>query len=193
MFPEKWKKEIITIPNLLSLFRIILIPVYIAVYLNATAQWQYLLAGSILSFSCITDLADGIIARRFHRITHVGKILDPLADKLTQFSLIVSLSARYPGLYPVLILFVAKECFQCSALLFFAQRGKVLPGALFAGKLCTAILFISLIFLVLFPELPSDAVFLLTLLDTVFLLYSFASYISAYFGKENCLTDLNQD
>ena len=84
MFSEKWKKEIFTIPNLLSLFRILLIPVYVNLYLEAKEDYQYLLAGSVLALSCLTDLADGIIARNFHMISNVGKVLDPLADKLTQ-------------------------------------------------------------------------------------------------------------
>lgn len=191
MFSEKWSKEITTIPNLFSLFRIALIPVYISVYLRATEQWHYYLAGSILAVSCTTDLVDGIIARNFHMVTNLGKLLDPLADKLTQFALILSLSARYAALYSVLGLFLAKELFQCGALLFFAQQGKALPGALFAGKLCTTVLFVSLIFLVLFPQLPPAGVWFLTCTDTVFLLYSFGSYLFAYFGSKNCLTDLN--
>lgn len=193
MFSEKWKKEIITIPNLLSLFRIILIPVYISIYLDATEDHQYLMAGSILALSCLTDMADGKIARNFHMISNVGKVLDPLADKLTQLALILSLSAKYTVLYPVLVLFLVKEIFQCSAFLFFAQKGKVLSGALMAGKLCTSILFVSLIFLVMFPRIPQNAVLLLTLADIGFLVYSFGSYLAAYFGKQNCLTDLNPD
>lgn len=192
MFSDKWKAEIITIPNLLSLFRIALIPVYVAVYLRATTQSQYFLAGMILTVSCLTDMADGIIARKFQKITNVGKILDPLADKLTQLTLILSLSAKYTVLYPILALFLAKEVFQCCALLVFAHRGKVLPGALWAGKLCTTGLFVSLIFLVLFPELSSKTVLILTVADTLFLLYAFGSYLFAYFGRQNQLTDWKQ-
>ena len=191
MFSEKWKAEIITVPNLLSLCRIALIPVYLSVYLHAREQRQYLLAGTILAVSCATDLADGIIARKFHMITDLGKILDPLADKLTQFALILSLSARYRGLYPVLCLFLAKELFQCGALLFFAQKGKALPGALFAGKLCTTVLFVSLILLVIFPQIHPRECWFLTLTNTAFLLYSFGSYLWAYFGSRNCLRDLH--
>lgn len=192
MFSEKWKKEIFTIPNLLSLFRIILIPVYMHIYLHATEDREHFLAGAILAISCLTDLADGIIARKFHMISNVGKLLDPLADKLTQLALILSLTASYPVLYPVLGLFLIKELFQGGALLFFAKKGKVLPGALFAGKLCTTVLFLSLILLVMCPRIPDSAVAILTLLDAGFLLYSFGTYIAAYFGKQNCLTDLNQ-
>lgn len=193
MFSEKWKKEVITIPNLLSLFRIILIPVYINIYLDATEDRQYLMAGSVLALSCLTDMADGKIARNFHMISNVGKVLDPLADKLTQLALILSLSAKYTVLYPVLALFLVKEIFQGGAFLFFAQKGLVLSGALFAGKLCTCVLFVSLIFLVIFPRMHQNAVLLLTLADIVFLLYAFCSYFTAYFGKQNSMTDLNSD
>lgn len=191
MFSEKWTKEVLTIPNLLSIFRMVLIPVYITVYLHAEDDLEYLLAGAILAFSCLTDLADGVIARKYQMITNLGKLLDPIADKLTQFTLILSLLAKYPLLYPILALFLAKELFQGGALLFFAQKGKVLPGALFAGKICTTVLFLSLIILVVFPRIAPKAVLLLILMDGAFLLYSFGTYLAAYFGKGNCLTDLN--
>lgn len=193
MFSEKWKKEIVTLPNLLSFFRIVLIPVYLTVYRNAASHGQYLLAGSILSVSCMTDMIDGMIARKCHMITNVGKVLDPLADKLTQLALILSLSGRYSALIPVLILFLVKECFQCGALFFFAQKGKVLPGALPAGKICTTVLFLSFIVLVLFPQLPSSAVTLLAATDLCFLLVSFSHYLMAYWGGDGFLTDLNRD
>ena len=63
MFIKNWKKEIFTIPNLLSLFRLVLIPVYANIYLNAKDNFAYFLAGAIMAVSCITDLIDGKIAR----------------------------------------------------------------------------------------------------------------------------------
>lgn len=190
MWSANWRREILTLPNLLSLLRILLIPVYVSVYLGATRHRDYLLAGVILSVSCLTDLADGIIARRFHMTTNLGKLLDPLADKLTQLALILSLSARYPGLYPVLGLFLVKETFQLGALVCFARKGKALSGALIPGKVCTTVLFVSLILPVLFPGLPEAAVNLLAATDTLFLLYAFLAYGAAYLGRGNRLEDL---
>ena len=106
MFIHHWKKEVFTIPNILSLFRIALIPVYVKIYLNATDPHEYFISGSILAVSCLTDLIDGKIARRFHMISTLGKILDPVADKLTQLALTMCLSIRYPTLRFVLLLFV---------------------------------------------------------------------------------------
>ena len=56
---KNWKKEILSIPNLLSLFRLALIPVYILIYLNATNAAGYYLAAAVLAVSCLTDLIDG--------------------------------------------------------------------------------------------------------------------------------------
>lgn len=193
MFSEKWKKEVFTVPNLLSLFRIGLIPVYVSLYRNAASRAHYFLAGSVLAFSCMTDIADGIIARKFQLVTNTGKILDPLADKLTQLALILCLSANYPVLYPILGLFALKELFQCGALIFFAWKGKALPGALWAGKVCTTVLFISLTVLVLFPQIGQNYVFGVTMVNAGFLLFSFKKYVSAYFGSCSCLEDLKRE
>ena len=73
---QNWKKQVFTIPNILSLFRLILIPVYIHIYLNAQSLADYHLAAAILAVSCLTDMIDGKIARHFNMISTVGKILD---------------------------------------------------------------------------------------------------------------------
>lgn len=193
MSEHKWKQEICTIPNLLSLFRILLIPVYMHIYLYADTDRDFLLAGSILALSCLTDMADGRIAREFHMISRFGKVLDPLADKLTQFFLILSLTKKYSLLYPMLALFVVKELFQLGTMVLFLCQGKALSGALYAGKLCTAMLFISLTVLILFPRLDKTFVFLLISLDTALLFYAFCNYLLAYFGKNTKLTDLETE
>lgn len=193
MFIKDWKKEILTIPNLLSLFRLVLIPVYVYIYLNATETYQYITAGTIMAVSCLTDMVDGKIARHFNMISTVGKILDPLADKITQFTLTVCLSLKYPVLRPVLILFVVKEFFQLIVGFINLRKGKMLPGALMAGKICTTILFVSLIALVLFPDMNPIAVDVIAIVDTAFLAISFISYILAYFGKNTKVQDLESE
>lgn len=191
MFKKDWKKEIFTIPNLLSLFRLVLIPVYIVIYLNATNVYQHIAAAAVLAVSCLTDLIDGKIARRYNMISTLGKILDPLADKATQFALTLCLSLRYPPLRPVLALFVVKESFQAIAGLVNLRRRKMLPGALMAGKVCTTVLFISLILMVLFPTMDPPIVDAIAIIDSVFLVISFISYIFAYFGKNTKVQDMD--
>ena len=190
MFIKDWKKEILTIPNLLRLFRLVLIPVYVYIYLNAERDSEYMLAGIIMAVSCITDMVDGKIARHFNMISHVGKVLDPLADKFTQLALILCLSAKYPILYPVLALFLAKEIFQLIVFIVHIRKGQALDGALMAGKICTTVMFVSLIALVLFPHMNEIAVDIIVLVDAAFLLNSFICYVLAYFGKNKKVQDM---
>lgn len=192
MFIKDWKRELFTIPNLLSFFRLVLVPVYVYIYLHAVTDDQYLIAGSIMALSCITDLIDGKIARHFNMISNVGKVLDPLADKVTQLALILCLSVRYRILYPVLFLFLTKELFQLFVCIYHLHKRKALAGALPAGKLCTTVLFVSLIALVLLPHLPSTLVDALVLTDALFLTISFISYFLAYYGKDKKLQDLQE-
>ena len=192
MLYKNWKKDIWSIPNLLSLFRLVLIPVYVSIYLHAETRAQYILAGCILAVSCLTDMIDGKIARKFNMITTLGKMLDPLADKLTQLTLTLCLSLKYPVLYPLLALLVVKELVQLALGVLFLRRGKMLSGALMAGKVCTTVLFVSLIALVLLPGMPGTAVNCIAVIDSVFLAISFISYLHAYFGKEVKVQDIER-
>lgn len=190
MFRNDWKQEIFTIPNLLSLFRLVLIPVYMNVYLHAQEPQEYYFAGAILAVSCLTDALDGMIARYFNSVTTLGKILDPLADKITQLTLIVCLSMRHTSLQPVCCLLVMKELFQLAAGMISLRNGRMLTGALVEGKICTAILFISLILLVMFPELSPAAVRGIAAADTFVLCVSFAGYLSVYLGHCSRFRDM---
>ena len=183
MLAKDWKKDLFTIPNVLSLFRLVLIPFYVVLYLRAEGPEDYFLAAGILAVSCLTDLIDGKIARHFHMISNTGKILDPLADKATQFTLIVCLTIqlRYPVLIFLTCLFVVKEVFQLVAGFLILRKGKILKGALIAGKISTAVLFVSLIILVLFPTIDVIALYAIVGVDILVLLVAFTAYIRVYF------------
>ena len=193
MIIKDWKKETFTIPNLLSFFRLILIPVYVTIYLKADEASDYVLAASILAVSCLTDMIDGKIARHFNMISTVGKILDPLADKLTQFSLILCLMAKHPILRYIVGLFFVKEIFQLVAGAINLRKGRMLKGALISGKICTTILFISLIAMVMLPDLDEKIITGITIIDGVFLLVAFADYVIAYFAKESKFQSVNTE
>lgn len=192
MFINDWKKDVFTLPNMLSFLRLMLIPVYVVIYLNAAEQPDYFLSGGILAVSCLTDMIDGQIARRFNMVSTLGKILDPVADKLTQLSLTICLSIKYPLLRLVLGLIILKESFQCIAGIAHLRKGKMLDGALPAGKVCTGVLFVSLIVLVVLPDLNPGLVNIIAITDLVFLSYSFLNYILAYFGNSPKVQDLKE-
>jgi len=192
MFIKDWKREVFTVPNLLSLFRLLLIPVYTVIYLEARQMADYILAAGILAVSCLTDMIDGMVARQFNMVSNVGKLLDPLADKLTQLSVTICLSVRYPVLRGVLILFVIKEVFQATSFYVLFRRGKVLPGALLSGKICTAALFLSFILLMLAPALPQRIVTVIAITDSAFISNAFICYFLAFFGKNQKLQDFQE-
>lgn len=190
MFNIDWKKEIMTIPNLLSLFRLVLIPVYVNIYLGATETWHYYLAAGILAVSCLTDMVDGQIARRFNMISNLGKLLDPIADKATQLALTICLASRYGAMIFMIILFLIKETFQLIAMALSLRKGKILDGALMSGKICTTVLFVTMTLMVMLPTMPEHIGNLMIALDIVFLLIAFGDYVIAYYGKESKVSDL---
>ncbi len=190
MIIRDWKKDLFTIPNMLSLFRLLLIPVYVVIYMQADSAADYGLAAGILAVSCLTDAIDGKIARHFNMISTIGKFLDPVADKATQFTLTVCLAIKHPVLWHLAVLFVVKEGFQLIAGIIQFRQGKMLTGALITGKICTAVLFISLIILVLMPDMNPVAIRWITLFDSVFMLISFSHYALTYFRKSPMIQDI---
>ena len=191
MLIKDWKKDLFTIPNLLSLFRLVLIPVYVVIYLNAQDDTDHYIAAGILAVSCLTDAIDGKIARHFNMISTVGKILDPIADKATQFTLIVCLAIRNPVLWILVCLFFIKECFQLIAGLMTLRKGQMLSGALISGKICTTVLFVSLIVLVMMPQLSETVIFAITTLDCVVVLITFICYARVYYTHSPMIQDLS--
>lgn len=120
---EENLNKVFTIPNILSFFRLILIPVLIWSYV---VKKNYAATGWILLLSGLTDIADGFIARRFHMISNLGKILDPVADKLTQATMLFCLFTRFPHMILPLVLMAFKELYMAvSGCLIIKKAGKV--------------------------------------------------------------------
>ena len=193
MIIKDWKKDLFTIPNWLSFFRLVLIPVYVSIYLKAEDMVDYAIAAGILAVSCLTDMIDGKIARHFNMTSTIGKVLDPVADKATQFTLTVCLAIKHPVLWHLAALFVLKEGFQLVAGILAFRHGKMLSGALITGKICTCVLFVSLIVLVLMPDLRPAIINGITIVDGGFMLVSFVHYALVYFKKSPKIQDLPSD
>ena len=100
------KKEIFSIPNLMGYFRILMIPVFCYLYIG---KQRYLAASAAVLLSSLTDLFDGKIARKFNMVTELGKLLDPVADKLTHGALALCLALRYPLMWALILLLIVKE------------------------------------------------------------------------------------
>lgn len=149
---EKYKHRIITIPNLLSFFRLLLIPVIIWLYVvKQNPAWTTL----VLALSGITDIVDGIIARKCHMVSNFGKAFDPVADKLTQIAMLFCLVSRFEWMLLPLVLLVVKEIFAgVTGLLVIRKTGKVL-GAVWHGKATTVLLYSMMLIHLLWFNIPA--------------------------------------
>ena len=146
------------VPNILSVCRILLIPVIvISIFLE-----NYILALIIFTISSLTDIIDGYIARHYDAITNVGKLLDPLADKLTQISLIASLVwSNAIGAW-ILIVLLIKELIMISGAAFLYGKSVVVYSRWY-GKLATVLLYISIVFTLLCKQLDITSGILINL------------------------------
>ena len=174
------RKDLFTIPNLMGYFRIILIPIFMAVYIGADSRADYIAAAAILGISGLTDCFDGKVARHFNMITEWGKVLDPVADKLTQAAVFISLSFRYPTMRYLVILFVVKEMFMGIMGAVMLKKGSMMDGARWYGKLCTAVLYGAMFMLLLVVDLSYFAAGLIISICIIMNIFSFACYIVYY-------------
>ena len=172
-------KENLTIPNILSTIRILMIPFVVIAYF----MQNYILAIVLLALSGLTDVADGFIARHFHQISDLGKILDPIADKLTQFTVVVCLAIDHHWLIPVAILFAIKEILTLIGAVIFVRRGNATPYARWWGKMTTVVLYITMGLCLLrdyLPSIPPEVTTVAVTLTIACLLFSFYNYLQVY-------------
>lgn len=174
------KKELFTIPNLMSYFRILLIPVFCYLYLTAQTRADYLWAAAVVLVSSLTDLFDGMIARKFNQVTELGKALDPVADKLSHAALAICLAVRYPLMWALIALMAVKEGYMAWMGLKFLKKGRMLDGAMWFGKVCTAVLFVGLLVLFVVPDMPSAVVNGLIVVMMFFMLVALCSYVPVF-------------
>lgn len=151
---SKYKDKIFTIPNALSMLRILLLPVFANSYMNAKTSKDYLIAALVLIISSLTDMIDGKIARRFNMISDLGKLLDPVADKATHLVIAICLCTHFTGMKSLVVLLFVKEGCMFLFCLYGYFKGHIWDSAQWYGKVSTAIVFTSFVLLALFPGMP---------------------------------------
>ena len=179
---EDFFKEYFSIPNIMGYFRIALALLYIWVYymtLEGAPYWPVIV---IIIVSGLTDLLDGKIARKFHMVTNWGKMLDPIADKITIGAIILSLVFKYKMILPMILLYVIKEGYMALAGSLLIKKGHKIEGAKFYGKVCTFVTYLILIAILLVPDMERRVVTGLIWINMAVMLYAFIRYIF-YYGK----------
>ncbi len=170
---ERYQKRIITIPNILSLFRLCLIPVIVWLY---CFQKDYIWTAFTLALSGLTDVVDGFIARKFHMVSDFGKAFDPVADKLTQIAMLFCLVTRFPLMLIPLIILTVKEILAATLNMLTIQKTGKVMGAVWHGKLNTVLLYATMLLHVIWGDIPTLVSNLLIGICTVMMLISAVLY-----------------
>ena len=168
-----YQKKIITIPNMLSFFRLCLIPVIVWLY---TVKQDHFLTLIILALSGVTDIVDGIIARKCNMISDFGKAFDPVADKLTQMAMLFCLVSRFPYMMIPFVLLVVKEVFTGITALITIKRTNTVKGAVWHGKLTTVALYSMMAIHLLWYNIPRTISLILVGICIGIMLMSFIMY-----------------
>ena len=168
--------RIFTLPNVLSIFRLLLIPLIIYFY----ETYHYVWAFGTLVLSGATDVVDGWIARTFHLVSDFGKAIDPVADKLTQIAVLLCLMPMKCW-WVVGILVLKEVSIGIMTLLTLHHTGMVY-GAGWYGKLCTAVIYLSMFVLMLWRTAPDWFLYADAALCACLILLAFVKYAIRYGG-----------
>jgi len=170
------------VPNILSLFRILLVPVFIIVYFSESCETK-LYAVLVYAIAALSDFLDGFLARRFKASSNLGKILDPLGDKLMTISVLVCITVDMIIPLWVVLIAGAKELLMAVGGYVMHRLAHVeIPPSNLIGKASTVIFFLVCVTLMLFREIPSAAATALISAAIVLMLVALVSYANTYFS-----------
>lgn len=175
----KNRNKNINIPNGLSILRILLIIPFVYYFMRN----ELVPAGIVLILSGLSDMFDGMIARKFNQFTELGQMLDPLSDKLTQGAVAVCLAIEQPVLIPLLGIFVLKEVLMVVAACLLIKKKKRPTGSRWYGKVATVLFYISFAVIVAMKiwnmENLTVTIVLLSI-TAAFMIYAFIQYFKIY-------------
>lgn len=174
------RKEIFTVPNLLSTVRLCLAILFLGIFERyGVGEYRRLLVGIIL-VAAFTDFLDGHIARSFHRVSRIGKILDPVADRAMQGVMIAYLIPRYPLAKLVLLLFVFKECYMTVAGWKVLMETRSEMEVQWHGRLNTIVTYAVVLLLLAGPRIPYSTSNILIGTCAICMVISFHMYASEF-------------
>ncbi len=175
-------KNIFTIPNIISFFRLLLIPLFVITYFKESISNHYIWSIVIVFISGISDIVDGFIARHCNMVSDLGKVLDPIADKLTQAVILLCLAINHTSMFlPFSVLFV-KELFTLFAAIHLLSNGTKPISSKWFGKLSTVVIFLTMVYTLIMdlysaPEIPY---YILLVLSIVCMIISITGYFKLF-------------
>ena len=177
---ELISNDLMTIPNAISFVRILLITPFVALFISK----MYIPAAVVILISGLSDCVDGYIARRFHQESELGKILDPLADKLTLIAVGVCLIFIEPYVLPLMIIMVIKDILMIIGGTIVIQKGIIPPKSVWYGKVSTILFYVSVVTVVLMAILNYRNELLSMILlgvTAAFMIFSLINYMLVFF------------
>lgn len=187
---ENWsfkRTDLVTVPNLLTYMRLLLVAPFIYFFLKE----NYIAAAICVGVSGLTDCFDGMLARRLNQVTSLGKILDPIADKVTLFSVALCMLIYIPSLLPLLGILMFKEITMLFCGLILLTKRITPPAAKWYGKFATVVFYFSvttIIFLKAVFNYESAVLIIgLFLLTAIVMVFAMVKYAIMFFTllKEN--------
>ena len=166
-------KRNFSVPNVISLIRLAIIPFMVWFYLEGKLVW----AVAMVAISGLSDAIDGYIARHFNQITPLGKVLDPVADKLTQIALGVCLVFSFPFVLPLVILLVIKDALMLFWGVRLLKAGQSPFSAKWWGKVATIAFYIGVLVIMAFDDkMGITGVFVVSAVIFLLMAYSLLRY-----------------
>ena len=178
---------VITTANKLTLFRIVLIPVFM-IFFYIAKEWSYYTACVVFIVASITDFLDGYIARKYNQVTDFGKFADPLADKLLVIAAFIGfVDASLSPAWMVMVV-VARELIVTALRTVAAAAGRIIAASYF-GKIKTTVQMIAIIYLLLFVwrDFYIGAVSVNLVLNVVVLIITVASGVDYIYKNRELL------
>lgn len=182
---ENWK----TIPNFLSFMRILLIPVFAVLLIKDHFIWAVI----VIAIAQMTDWFDGMLARKLNQVSNLGKVLDPIADKLSQISIIIVLIFKYSdnAIKYLFMFFILKEIIMVVGGVILIANGFKTFAAEIWGKLATLVFCVVMITVLVIGEngalcdvlgftLPNVVTWILVGISAAFTLASLLGYIPGF-------------
>ena len=170
------RKEICTVPNLLSTLRLCLAIVFLGIFERYGVREYRSVLVLLMFAAAATDVLDGRIARSFDRVSRVGRVLDPVADKAMQGVMLACLVPRFPLAKLILILFVIKECYMTVAGWKVLMETRETIEVQWHGRLNTAVTYVVVLLLLTWPGLPYSTCNVLIGACAVCMMISFYMY-----------------
>ena len=170
---SRYKNKILTIPNVLSFFRLCLIPIIVWLYISKEDYFWTLM---VLLLSGLTDVVDGIIARKCNMISDFGKAFDPIADKLTQVAMLCCLVVRFNYMLIPLGMRVIKEVVTGITALISIKKTEQVEGAVWHGKLTTVVLYLMMAVHLVWFNIPTTVSLIMVGVCIGIMIMSFIMY-----------------